>query len=98
MLWGLLPWLRGDRRPSSSNGRTRAAILLMLRAQAQPIYVRGRRPLAHSAALTKQRLGRAAEPKEETRPRIVRATLPVLLRVLNVNAFLGLVSLSKPGN
>ena len=57
MLWGLLPWLRGDRRPSSSNGRTRAAILSMLRAQAQPIYIRGRRPLAHSAALTKQGWG-----------------------------------------
>ena len=87
MLWGLLPspWLRGDRRPLSSSGRTRAAILLVLRAQAQPIYVRGRRPLApQRAASHKQRLGEPLKPKEETRLRIVGGTLHWLLRVLNV--------------
>ena len=86
MLWGLLPspWLRGDRRPLSSSGRTRVAILLMLRAQLS-LFTSGAAALWPTALpLTKQRLGEPLKPKEETRLRIVGGTLHWLLRVLNV--------------
>ena len=85
MLWGLLPWLRGDRRPSSSNGRTRAAIL-RLRGLRLSLFTSGAAALWPHSALPshKQRLGEPLKPKEETRLRIVGGTLHWLLRVLNV--------------
>ena len=48
LLWGL-PWLRGDRRPSSSSGRTRAAIVVVLRDR-RPFG-----PSVRSASLTAHR-------------------------------------------
>ena len=61
MLCGLLPsWLRGDRRPSSSSGRTRAAIVAVLR---------DRRPLVCAVPLSRSALPLTMSVGEPPKPR-----------------------------